>query len=64
MKTVNASSARKELAGLLEAVVRHGEPVIIARYRNPIAAIVPITRLSPNETGFESSARGRRRRPA
>jgi antitoxin (DNA-binding transcriptional repressor) of toxin-antitoxin stability system len=49
MKTMNASTARKTFARALESVMRGGEPVVIIRYREPIAAIVPISRLSPAE---------------
>jgi prevent-host-death family protein len=62
MKHVNASHARKTFAGLLEAVVRGGSPVVIVRYRDPIAAIVPISRLSPAEReSSKLTARKRRR---
>jgi len=59
MKTMNASHARKSFAGVLESVVRDGQPVVIVRYREPIAAIVPMSRLSARE---RTRAAGRRRR--
>jgi prevent-host-death family protein len=49
MKTMNASNARKAFAGVLAAVVSSDEPVIIVRYNQPIAALVPIGRLLPAE---------------
>ena len=41
MKTLNASNARKTFAQVLAAVVSSDEPVIIVRYNQPIAALVP-----------------------
>lgn len=49
MKTMNASSARKAFAEVLAGVVSSDEPVIIVRYNQPIAALVPIGRLLPAE---------------
>ena len=51
MKTMNASNARKAFAQVLAAVVSSDEPVIIVRYNQPIAALVPIGRLLPAERG-------------
>ena len=51
MKTMNASHARKTFAEVLAAVVASDEPVIIVRYNQPIAALVPISRLLPSERG-------------
>ena len=51
MKTLNASNARKTFAQVLAAVVSSEEPVIIVRYNQPIAALVPIARLHPAERG-------------
>jgi len=51
MKTLNASQARKTFAQVLAAVVSSDEPVIIVRYNQPIAALVPIGRLLPAERG-------------
>lgn len=52
MKTLNASHARKTFAQVLAAVVSSDEPVIIVRYNQPIAALVPIGRLLPAERGM------------
>ena len=52
MKTMNASNARKTFAQVLAAVVSSDEPVIIVRYNQPIAALVPIGRLLPAERGL------------
>ncbi len=52
MKTMNASNARKTFARVLAAVVSSDEPVIIVRYNQPIAALVPIGRLLPAERGL------------
>lgn len=49
MKTMTVSEARKLFARALESVVDDDEPLIIIRYREPIAAIVPIARLSPTD---------------
>lgn len=49
MKTTNASNARKTFARLLESVISEDQPIVIVRYREPIAAIVPIGRLTPAE---------------
>ena len=61
MKTMNASHARKSFAGVLESVMRDGKPVLIIRYRQPIAAIVPISRLSPKERTLSKSRAAARR---
>jgi antitoxin (DNA-binding transcriptional repressor) of toxin-antitoxin stability system len=55
MKSTNASSARKTFARLLESVIKDGQPVVIVRYREPIAAIVPISRLLPAERALLKS---------
>jgi antitoxin (DNA-binding transcriptional repressor) of toxin-antitoxin stability system len=68
MKTTNASNARKHFARLLESVIDNDEPVIIVRYREPIAAIVPMSRLHPAERAMlknrreADSSTGRRHR--
>jgi len=49
MKTMKVSEARKLFARALRSVVRDDEPLIIVRYREPFAAIVPINRLSGAE---------------
>jgi len=46
MRRMTVSEARKLFASALESVVTDDEPLIIVRYREPIAAIVPIDRLS------------------
>jgi prevent-host-death family protein len=66
MKAMNASTARKLFARILESVIDEDEPVIIVRYRKPVAAIVPLSRLSPAERTAAASrpasgAHGRRR---
>jgi antitoxin (DNA-binding transcriptional repressor) of toxin-antitoxin stability system len=68
MKTMNASTARKLFARALELVMKDGEPVVIVRYREPIAAIVPISRLTGAERaiaqhGSKGDGRQRRRSP-
>jgi prevent-host-death family protein len=49
VKTVTVSEARKLFAQVLEAVVKDDAPIVIVRYRSPIAAIVPMSRLSAAE---------------
>ena len=49
MKTINASNVRKSFARILESIEDQKEVVVIMRYRDPIAAIVPISRLDQNE---------------
>jgi prevent-host-death family protein len=65
MKAMNASTARKLFARVLESVIDEDEPVIIVRYRKPVAAIVPLSRLSPAErtavTSRPAAVHGRRR---
>jgi prevent-host-death family protein len=67
MKTTNVSNARKTFAQLLESVIADDEPIIIVRYREPIAAIVPISRLQAAEraafTNRPSGRGGARRQP-
>jgi prevent-host-death family protein len=66
MKTMTVSEARKVFARALESVVTDDEPLIIVRYRRPIAAIVPIDRVSPADRAAskreQRSDRNRRRR--
>jgi PHD/YefM family antitoxin component YafN of YafNO toxin-antitoxin module len=57
MKTTNASTARKSFARLLESVISDDEPVVIVRYREAIAAIVPISRLHPAERALLKNRR-------
>jgi prevent-host-death family protein len=49
MKTMKVAEARRLFAQALDRVVRDNEPLIIVRYREPIAALVPIDRLSVAE---------------
>jgi prevent-host-death family protein len=49
LKTLDASKLRESLAGILERVRDTGEVVIVARYRKPIAALVPLDRLETRE---------------
>jgi prevent-host-death family protein len=58
VKTVNASNARKSFARVLASVVKDDEPVIIVRYSQPIAALVPISRLHPSERVTLKNGRG------
>ena len=48
MKTMDASRVRGEFAGVLDAV-RDGQPIVIVRYGRPLAALVPLSRLSSRE---------------
>ena len=49
MKTMDASRVRGEFAGVLDSVRERGEPVVIVRYGRPLAALVPLSRLSSHE---------------
>jgi prevent-host-death family protein len=49
MKTMDASKVRKSLARILEAVRDKEEPVVIVRYGQPMAALVPLKSLTPEE---------------
>jgi len=49
MRAMKVSEVRKLFARALELVVSKDEPLVIVRYREPIAAIVPINRLSAAE---------------
>jgi len=49
MKTMDASRVRGDFAGVLESVRDDGRPIVIVRYGRPIAALVPLARLSPRE---------------
>ena len=55
MKTTNASNARQTFARLLESVIKDDQPIVIVRYREPVAAIVPISRLLPAERALLKS---------
>ena len=56
MKTTNASNARQTFARLLESVIKDDQPIVIVRYREPLAAIVPISRLLPAESAAQGQA--------
>jgi prevent-host-death family protein len=63
VKTLTVSQARKLFAQVLESVVRDDSPVVICRYQRPIAAIVPVSRLSAAEqTSAERRPRKARQR--
>lgn len=49
MKTMDASRVRGDFAAVLDAVRERGEPVVIVRYGRPVAAVVPLSRLSSRE---------------
>jgi prevent-host-death family protein len=49
MKTMDASRVRGDFAAVLESVHDDGRPVVIVRYGRPIAALVPLARLTPRE---------------
>jgi antitoxin (DNA-binding transcriptional repressor) of toxin-antitoxin stability system len=62
MKTMDASKVRKSFARVLESVRDHHEVFVIVRYGQPLAALVPLDRLSPLEVkvlGRPSPARRR-----
>jgi antitoxin (DNA-binding transcriptional repressor) of toxin-antitoxin stability system len=49
MKIVDASRVRGSFASVLDAVRSRDEVVVIVRYHQPIAALVPVGRLTPRE---------------
>jgi prevent-host-death family protein len=49
MKTMDASKVRKSFARAVEAVRAGGDELLITRYGRPVAALVRIDRLSPEE---------------
>ncbi len=49
MKTMDASRVRGDFAGVLDAVRDEGEPIVIVRYGRPLAALVPLARLTSRE---------------
>ena len=49
MKIMDASRVRGDFAGVLESVREGAAPVVIVRYGRPVAALVPLGRLSPRE---------------
>jgi prevent-host-death family protein len=46
---MDASRVRGDFAGVLDSVRDDGRPVVIVRYGRPVAALVPLARLSPRE---------------
>jgi prevent-host-death family protein len=49
MKLMDASRVRGEFAAVLDVVRDTGEPVVVVRYGRPMAALVPLSRLTPRE---------------
>jgi antitoxin (DNA-binding transcriptional repressor) of toxin-antitoxin stability system len=49
MRILDVSKVRGSLAEIVEGVRERSEVVIIIRYRQPIAALVPIERLTASE---------------
>jgi antitoxin (DNA-binding transcriptional repressor) of toxin-antitoxin stability system len=49
MKTMDASKVRRSFARVLEKVRGKSETIVIMRYGQPLAAIVPIGRLDTHE---------------
>ncbi|HVT06920.1 MAG TPA: type II toxin-antitoxin system prevent-host-death family antitoxin, partial [Polyangia bacterium] len=49
MKMMDASRVRGDFAGVLDVVRDGGEPVVVVRYGRPLAALVPLSRLTPRE---------------
>lgn len=49
MKALTVSEARRLFAEVLESVLRDEAPVVIVRYRTPVAVVVPVSRLSRAE---------------
>lgn len=49
MRTLNGSQVRRSFAEVVESVGDRREVVVIVRYGRPIAAIVPVMRLTRNE---------------
>jgi prevent-host-death family protein len=59
VKTIDASKLRQKLAGVLESVRDGRQKVVIVRYGQPIAALVPIKDLSAKERrGLGAHRRG------
>jgi prevent-host-death family protein len=46
---MDASRVRGDFAGVLDVVRDRGSPVVIVRYGRPVAALVPVARLTPHE---------------
>jgi prevent-host-death family protein len=49
MKTMDASKVRKSFSRVVNAVRDGGDELLITRYGRPVAALVRIERLSPEE---------------
>jgi len=49
VKALTVSEARRLFAEVLESVLRDEAPVVIVRYRTPVAVVVPVSRLSRAE---------------
>jgi prevent-host-death family protein len=49
MKTMDASKVRKSFSRVVDAVRDGGDELLITRYGRPVAALVRIERLSPEE---------------
>jgi len=49
MKMMDASRVRGDFAAVLDVVRDGGEPVVVVRYGRPLAALVPLSRLTPRE---------------
>ena len=65
MKSMDASRVRGEFARVLDTVRDREEPVVIVRYGRPLAALVPLSRLSAQERrSLDDSASSADRRPA
>jgi prevent-host-death family protein len=62
MKTISASKARKYFADVLASVVKNDEPLIIVRYNEPIAALVPMDRLPASARAPKGRPRSGRQR--
>jgi antitoxin (DNA-binding transcriptional repressor) of toxin-antitoxin stability system len=56
MKIMDASRVRGAFAAVLETVRGKAETVVVVRYGRPVAALVPLDRLTPRElTALEKS---------
>ena len=49
MKTMDASRVRGAFASVLDGVRETAETVVVVRYGRPVAALVPLDRLTPRE---------------
>jgi len=46
---MDASRVRGDFAGVMDVVRETAEPVVVVRYGRPLAALVPLSRLTPRE---------------